>query len=349
MRLIRGMTALLALALLPAAAAAQELTGAGATFPFPIYSKWFDAYARETGVRINYQSIGSGGGIRQIRERTVDFGATDGPMSDAELAEAPAPLIHIPTVMGAVAVVYNLSGRNAPVKLDGATVSGIFLGTIETWNDPKIAALNPGTKLPAMPILVVHRSDGSGTTYVFSDYLSHVSPAWTAKVGRGKALSWPVGLGAKGNEGVAGQVRQMPGALGYVELAYAKQNRLPMAEIRNRAGRFVLPSIVGTTAAARGAGATLGPDTDFRVSIVDAPGADAYPIASFTWLLLYREQPSRRKGGQLLDFLWWAIHEGQKYAAALDYAPLPAEVVRLIENKLRTVTHGGEPLPIPGS
>jgi len=344
-----SLAALASLTAMPASADAQELTGAGATFPFPIYSKWFDAYASKTGIRINYQSIGSGGGIRQISEHTVDFGASDGPMSDEELSRAPAPLIHIPTVMGAVAVVYNLPDLKGKMKLDAATMGGIFLGRITRWNDPRIAALNPGVKLPGSSILVVHRSDGSGTTYVFSDYLSAVSPVWSKRVGKGKSLSWPVGLGAKGNEGVAGQVKQMPGAIGYVELAYAKQNHLPMAAIRNRAGRFVLPSIEGTTAAAAGVAKTLSADTDFRVSIVNAPGADAYPISSFTWLLLYQQQSDRRKGKQLLDFIWWAVHEGEAYAAKLDYAPLPARVVSLIEKKLHTVTYEGAPLLGAGS
>ncbi|MFQ5766384.1 MAG: phosphate ABC transporter substrate-binding protein PstS [Acidobacteriota bacterium] len=347
-KMVLGVGVAAALFLLPAAAAAQDLTGAGATFPFPIYSKWFDVYAGKTGVRINYQSIGSGGGIRQITEGTVDFGATDGPMNDEELAGVSGDLIHIPTVLGAVAVVYHLPGLAAPLRLDADALSGIFLNTLKKWDDPRIAALNPGVSLPALPILVIHRSDGSGTTYVLSDYLSSVSPAWSQRIGKGKSLSWPTGLGAKGNEGVSGQVKQMPGAMGYVELAYARQNHLSMAEIRNRSGRFVRPTIAGTTAAAAGAAANLDEGTDFRVSIVNAEGAEAYPIASFTWLLLYREQDDPRKGKQLVDFIWWAVHEGEKYAQALDYAPIPDEMVRLIEKKLETVSSGGQGLLAAG-
>lgn len=325
-------------------APAQDLTGTGATFPFPLYSKWFDVYARQTGVKVNYQSIGSGGGIRQIIERTVDFGASDGPMTDEELAKAPGKILHIPTVLGAVAVAYNLRNVPSGLNLDGAMVSDIYLGKITRWNDPRIAAANPGVKLPDTPILVVRRSDGSGTTYVFSDYLSSVSPEWKTKVGTGKALNWPVGIGAKGNEGVTGQVRNTPGAVGYVELAYAKQNKLATARIRNRGGQVVAPSIEGTSAAAAGAAKTLTPDTDFRISIVNAPGVDAYPIASFTWVLVYQEQADRAKGKALVDLLWWVIHEGQQYAAPLDYAPLPEPVVQLVEQKLRTIVHQGQPL-----
>src|SRR4051812_23418609 len=287
-------TALVVAAVSPAAT--QDLTGAGATFPYPLYSKWFDAYATTTGVKINYQSIGSGGGIRQLSEQTVDFGATDAPMSDAELAKAKGgPVLHIPTVLGAVVVTYNVPELERPLRLDGTTLADIYLGKITRWNDARIAALNGGAKLPARDILVVHRSDGSGTSYVFTDYLASVSSSWAAKSGKGKEVQWPVGLGGKGNEGVAGQVKQLPGSIGYVELAYAKENKLAFADIRNAKGQFVTPSIAAVTAAAAGAAAALPATTDYRVSIVNASGANAYPISSFTWLLVYRNQTDAAK------------------------------------------------------
>ena len=316
----------------------QDLNGAGATFPYPIYSKWFSDYARATGVRINYQSIGSGGGIRQLTEGTVDFGASDAPMTDAEMAKLKAPMLHLPTVLGAVVVTYNVPGVPAALKLSGPVLADIFLGKITKWNDSRIAALNSGTTLPRSDILVVHRSDGSGTTYIFSDYLSAVSPAWSGGPGKGKELSWPTGLGAKGNEGVAGQVKQMPGAIGYVELAYAKQNGLPYASIQNASGSFVAPSIESVTAAAAGAAAKLSPDTDYRISIVNAPGADAYPISSFTYLLVYKNQPDAKKGKALVDFLHWYLREGEKSAAALDYAPLPPSMISQLEKRIGTMT-----------
>ncbi len=319
-------------------ATAQDLNGAGATFPYPIYSKWFAEYARQTGVRINYQSIGSGGGIRQLTERTVDFGASDAPMSDEEMAKLPAPVLHFPTVLGAVVLTYNLPGVTAPLKLTGPVVADIFLGKITRWNDTRIASLNRGVKLPSSDILVIHRSDGSGTTYIFSDYLAAVSPEWARGPGKGKELKWPTGLGAKGNEGVAGQVKQLPGAIGYVELAYAKQNHLPVAELKNAAGRFVAPTLASITAAAAGVAAKLPENTDYRISIVNAPGADAYPIASFTYLLVYRHQPDPVKGKKLVDFLRWYLREGEQSAAALDYAPLPPEIVARLERRLNTIT-----------
>jgi len=322
-----------------APAAAQELTGAGATFPYPIYSKWFSDYATKTGVRINYQSIGSGGGIRQLSEGTVDFGASDAPMSDAELAKAKGgPIMHVPTVLGAVVVTYNLPSIRRALRLDGTTLADIFLGTITKWNDARIAALNPGIKLPATDILVVHRSDGSGTSYVFTDYLSSVSSAWAARPGKGKEVQWPVGLGGKGNEGVAGQVKQLPGAIGYVELAYAKQNKIAYADIRNAKGEFVTPSIATVTAAAAGAAAKLPANTDYRVSIVNAAGKDAYPISSFTWLLVYRQQKDAVKAKQLIDFVKWALTDGEKSAASLDYAPLPAAMSKQLIKQLGGVT-----------
>jgi phosphate transport system substrate-binding protein len=321
------------------AAVAQDLTGAGATFPYPIYSKWFSDYAAKTGVKINYQSIGSGGGIRQLSEQTVDFGATDAPMSDAELAKAKGgAVMHIPTVLGAVVVTYNVPQLIKPLRLDGATLADIFLGKITKWNDARISALNPGTKLPDADVLIVHRSDGSGTSYVFTDYLTSVSPAWAAKPGKGKEVQWPVGLGGKGNEGVAGQVKQLPGSIGYVELAYAKQNKLAFADIKNAKGQFVTPSIAAVTAAAAGAAAALPANTDYRVSIVNAAGIGAYPISSFTWLLVYKTQPDAAKGKKLLDFVRWALVDGEKSAAALDYAPLPSAMAKQLIKRLGTVS-----------
>lgn len=300
-----------------------DLTGAGATFPYPLYSKWFSDYAAQKGVKINYQSIGSGGGIRQLSEGTVDFGASDSPMSDEDIAKAKGPVMHFPTVLGAVAVTYNLPALSTQLKLSGDVLADIFAGRITKWNDPKIAALNAGATLPADDILVVHRSDGSGTTFVFTDYLTTVSPSWASGPGRGKEVPWPVGLGGKGNEGVAGQVKQTPGAIGYVELAYAKQNNLSTAAMRNAAGNFVAPTPAGMTAAAAGVTANLPGDTDYRLTIVNAAGADAYPISSFTWILVYADQTDATKAGKLKDFLKWALTEGEKQAAALDYAPLP--------------------------
>lgn len=320
-----------------------DLTGAGATFPYPIYSKWFSDYARATGIRINYQSIGSGGGIRQLSEGTVDFGASDGPMTDEELARAKhGEILHIPTVIGAVVLAYNLDDLAAPLQLSGGVIADIFLGKITKWNDSRIAALNPGITLPNQDVIVVHRSDGSGTTYVFTDYLAKVSEEWSGGPGRGKDVQWPTGLGAKGNEGVAGQVKQTPGSIGYMELAYATQNQLPFASVRNRAGHFVAPSIESISAAASGAMLALGPDTDFRVSIADAEGAASYPISSFTWIIIYKNQPDETKGRKLVDFLRWAITEGQQAAGALDYAPLPDDVVALIQERLNTVAIGDE-------
>jgi phosphate transport system substrate-binding protein len=318
---------------------AQDLTGAGATFPYPIYSKWFSDYAAKTGVKINYQSIGSGGGIRQLSEQTVDFGATDAPMSDAELAKAKGgPVLHIPTVLGAVVVTYNVPELTKPLRLDGTTLAEIFLGKITKWNDPRIATLNAGAKLPASDILVVHRSDGSGTSYVFTDYLTSVSSDWATKPGKGKEVQWPVGLGGKGNEGVAGQVKQLPGSIGYVELAYAKQNKLAYADIRNAKGEFVTPTIGAVTAAAAGAVAKLPANTDYRVSIVNAPGKGAYPISSFTWLLVYRNQTDAAKGKKLVDFVKWALTDGEKSAATLDYAPLPPAVAKQLVKQLGSLS-----------
>ena len=304
------------------ALAQMTINGAGATFPYPIYSKWFDEYAKvDTSVRFNYQSIGSGGGQKQISAQTVDFGASDGPMSDENLAKAPGKILHIPTVAGANVVAYNLPD-SPKLRLDADTIAGIFLGTITKWNDPKIAASNPGVTLPGQEIVVVHRSDGSGTTYIWTDYLSKVSPEWKQKVGTNTSVNWPVGLGGKGNEGVAGQIKQTPGAIGYVELIYAKQNKISFAEIKNSAGEFVSPTLESITASM--ATATI-PD-DFRFSMTNAPGKDCYPICGATWLLVYQEQKDAAKGKKLVEFLKWALTKGEVMARDLDYAPLPAEL-----------------------
>jgi phosphate transport system substrate-binding protein len=302
--------------------AQMTINGAGATFPYPIYSKWFDEYARvDPSVRFNYQSIGSGGGQKQIIAQTVDFGASDGPMSDDNLSKASGKILHIPTVAGADVVAYNLPG-DPKLKLDGETVAAIFLGTVTKWNDPKITALNPGVSLPYQEIVVVHRSDGSGTTYIWTDYLSKVSPEWKQKVGTNTAVNWPVGLGGKGNEGVAGQIKQTPGALGYVELIYAKQNKISFADIKNSAGEFVSPTMESITAAM---GTAQIPD-DFRFSITNAPGNGSYPIAGATWLLVYQDQRDAAKGKKVVEFLKWALTKGESMARDLDYAPLPTDL-----------------------
>ncbi len=315
-----------------------DLTGAGATFPYPLYSKWFSDYAAKTGVRINYQSIGSGGGIRQLSEETVDFGATDGPMTDEEMKRAKGgPIMHIPTVLGADAIIYNLPGVASGLKLTPDVLADIFLGRITKWNDPRIVTLNPGVRLPATDLLVVHRSDGSGTTYIFTDYLTSVSNAWKAGPGKGKEVRWPVGLGAKGNEGVAGQIKQTPGSIGYAELAYAKQNALSMAAIRNSSGEFITPSVATVTAAAAGAASSLPANTDYRISIVNPPGAGAYPISSFTWLLVYERQKDSVKARKLVDFLNWALTEGEAQAATLDYAPIPETMAANLKARIATI------------
>jgi len=302
-----------------AVSAQMTINGAGATFPYPIYSKWFDEYAKvDPSVRFNYQSIGSGGGQKQILAQTVDFGASDGPMSDDNLAKAPGKLLHIPTVAGADVVAYNLPG-NPVLKLDPDAIAGVFLGQIKKWNDPKITALNPGIKLPDQDIVVVHRSDGSGTTYIWTDYLSKISSEWKQKVGTNTSVNWPTGLGGKGNEGVAGQIKQTPGALGYVELIYAVQNKMPYADVKNASGEFVKASLESITAAM----ATAQIPDDFRFSMTNAPGKDAYPIAGATWLLVYEQQKDAMKGKKLVEFLKWATKDGEKMARDLQYAPLP--------------------------
>jgi phosphate transport system substrate-binding protein len=320
----------IALGMSASASAQMMINGAGATFPYPIYSKWFDEYAKvDPSVRFNYQSIGSGGGQKQILAQTVDFGASDGPMSDENLAKAPGKLFHIPTVAGADVVTYNLPG-NPTLKFDADTIAGVFLGHIKKWNDPKITALNPGVSLPDKEIVVVHRSDGSGTTYIWTDYLSKISPEWKTKVGTNTSVNWPTGIGGKGNEGVAGQVKQTPGALGYVELIYAIQNKMPYADVKNAAGEFVKPTLESITAAL----ATAEIPDDFRFSMTNAPGKDAYPICGATWLLVYEQQKDAAKGKKLVEFLKWAAKDGEKMARDLDYAPLPDNVQQRVLKRI---------------
>jgi phosphate transport system substrate-binding protein len=311
------------------------INGAGATFPYPIYSKWFDEYAKvDPSVRFNYQSIGSGGGQKQILAETVDFGASDGPMSDENLGKAPGKILHLPTVAGAVVVTYNLPG-NPTLKLDGITVADIFLGKITKWNDRRIADLNAGTKLPPTDLVVVHRSDGSGTSFIFTDYLSSVSKEWETRVGRNTSVKWPMGLGAKGNEGVAGQVKQLSGAIGYVELAYARQNKLPAAQLKNAAGNFIAASLESVT---ESLAAAKIPD-DFRFSMVNPAGDKAYPIAGATWLLVYEHQKDAAKGKKLVQFLNWALAKGEGMASALDYAPLPEELQKRVLERVKSIRY----------
>ena len=318
-----------------AVSAQMTINGAGATFPYPIYSKWFDEYAKvDPSVRFNYQSIGSGGGQKQILAQTVDFGASDGPMSDDNLAKAPGKLLHIPTVAGADVVAYNLPG-NPVLKLDPGAIAGVFLGQIKKWNDPKIAALNPGIKLPDQDIVVVHRSDGSGTTYIWTDYLSKISSEWKQKVGTNTSVNWPTGLGGKGNEGVAGQIKQTPGALGYVELIYAVQNKMPYADVKNASGEFMKASLESITAAM----ATAQIPDDFRFSMTNAPGKDAYPIAGATWLLVYEQQKDAMKGKKLVEFLKWAMKDGEKMARDLQYAPLPEKVQERVLKRVNEIKY----------
>ncbi len=317
------------------ASAQMMINGAGATFPYPIYSKWFDAYTKvDPSVRFNYQSIGSGGGQKQILSQTVDFGASDGPMSDENLAKAPGKILHVPTVAGAVVMTYNLPSSPV-VKFDGDTIAGIFLGKITKWNDSKLAALNPGVKLPDQDIVVVHRSDGSGTTFIFTDYLSKVSSEWKSKAGSNTSVNWPAGIGGKGNEGVSGQVKQTPGALGYVELIYAVQNKLPYSDVKNSAGEFVKPTVDSITAAL----ATAEIPADFRFSMTNAPGKEAYPIAGATWLLVYQQQKDPGKGKKLVEFLKWAAKDGEKMAKNLDYAPLPENVQERVLKEVNEIKY----------
>lgn len=331
---IRLIAALLAMGL-GSASAQTNLNGAGATFPNPIYSKWFSEYHKQhPEIQINYQSIGSGGGIQQLKSGTVDFGASDGPMTDQQLSETPFKVFHIPTVLGSVVPTYNIPGVNAELKFAPDVLADIYLGKITKWNDPRLVKDNAGIKLPDIDIVVVHRSDGSGTTYIFTDYLSKVSPEWAEKVKKGTSVNWPVGLGGKGNEGVAGLVRQTEGAIGYVELIYALSNKMSYGSVRNSTGKFVKGSLETTTAAA--ASAKEMPD-DFRVSITNAPGANAYPIASFTWLLIPVEWKDATKQKAMVAFLNWMVDSGQSMTSSLDYAPLPKNVAAKVKARIKEI------------
>ena len=311
------------------------LNGAGATFPYPMYSKWFNEYNKlHPNVQINYQSIGSGGGIRQVLNGTVDFGATDGPMTDEQLKESTVKILHIPTVLGADVPAYNVSGVAGDLKFTPDVLANIFLGKITNWNDPAIAKSNPGVKLPNQPMIVVHRSDGSGTTYIWTDYLSKVSKEWEGAVGKGTSVKWPVGLGGKGNEGVAGQIRQLQGSIGYVELIYAVENKITFGSVQNAAGNFVKASLDAVTEAAA---SVKDMPADFRVSITNAPGKTAYPISSFTWLLIPAQSKDPNKGKILSDFLKWMVTDGQKMTGQLSYAPLPASVAEKVKAAIQQV------------
>jgi len=324
---IRKLLVFALLAVLVAAPAwAQNINAAGATFPYPIYSKWFDEYHKlHPNVQINYQSIGSGGGIRQLLDKTVDFGASDGPMTDEQLQQAGFKILHFPTVLGAAVPSYNIPGITGELKFTPEALAGIFLGKVTKWNDPAIAGANPGVKLPADDIVVIHRSDGSGTTYIWTDYLSKVSSEWQSKVGKNTSVNWPVGLGGKGNEGVAGLLKQTPDSIGYVELIYAIQNSLPYGTVKNSAGEFIKASLAGVSAAAAGAAKSM--PEDFRVSITNPPGKDAYPISSFTWLLIPAQIQDSAKKAAIKDFLGWMLTSGQQFSEPLAYAKLPKEVV----------------------
>lgn len=344
----RLVLAALAITLSVALPAMAQLTinGAGATFPYVLYSKWFEVYKNKTGIQFNYQSIGSGGGIKQITEGTVDFGASDGPMSDQQLADAKtkqgSDILHIPMTMGAVVLTYNVPGVNTQLKLKPSVIPDIFLGIIKKWNDPRIAESNPGVSLPDKSIIVVHRSDGSGTTAIFTDYLCKVSDYWKGKAGKGTSVTWEKGtIGAKGNEGVSGQVKQNEGAIGYVELAYAVQNNLQYAQVQNKAGQFVTPTLESVTMAADGALKTI--PEDLRASITD-PDKSGYPIAGMTWLLVYKDQKDQTKGKAIVDFLQWAMKDGQAYCKDLHYAPLPKKVVDMCTKRIKLISFGGKPL-----
>jgi phosphate transport system substrate-binding protein len=333
---MRRLTLLILCALVALPLAAQTtLNGAGATFPYPMYSKWFSEYHKlHPEIQMNYQSIGSGGGIRQVIAGTVDFGASDGPMTDDQLKEAKIKILHLPTVMGADVPAYNIPGVAGELKFTPEALAGIFLGRVTKWNDKAIAGANPGVTLPDKDIIVVHRSDGSGTTYIWTDYLSKISSDWQSQVGKGTSVKWPIGLGGKGNEGVAGMIRQLPGSVGYVELIYAVQNNIPYGTVKNSAGNFVKASLESVTAAA--ASSPKMP-ADFRVSITNAPGKDAYPVSSFTWLLIPQQSKDAAKGKILADFLNWMVSDGQKMTAALTYAPLPDAVIQKEKEAIKQV------------
>ena len=327
--------ALLCLALAVPAFGQTTINGAGATFPYPMYSKWFSDYHKvHPEVQFNYQSIGSGGGIRQVLAGTVDFGASDGPMSDEQLSQAKTKILHIPTVLGAVVPAYNVPGVTGEVKFTPQALAGIFLGKITSWNDPAITKENPGVNFPGQPIIVIHRSDGSGTTFIFTDYLSKISSEWGNGPNKGTSVKWPVGLGGKGNEGVAGMIRQMQGAIGYIELIYAVQNNIPYGIVKNASGAYVKASLESVTAAA---GSVKNMPADFRVSITNAPGKDAYPISSFTWLLIPTQSKEAGKGKIISDFLNWMVDDGQKETASLTYAPLPENVAVKVKDAIKQV------------
>lgn len=350
---MKGLMFLLAAAVLPLVAGCNRdqtqsgteqvsLTGAGATFPKPLYEKWASAYSTaHPGVSINYQGIGSGGGIKQIIEGTVDFGATDGPMTAEQMKKAPSPILHVPMTMGAVVPVYNLPKVTKPLVFDGPVLADLYLGKITKWNDPRLAKLNPGVDLPDESVNIVHRSDGSGTSYIWTDYLSKVSKEWESGPGRSTTVNWPTGRGAKGNDGVAADVKQNEGSLGYVELIYAANNNIAFGNVVNAAGKPVHASVETVSAAAA---SLMDVPADLRFSITNADGEQAYPVSSFTWILLYQEQQDAGKGKALVDFLWWATHDGQAMSASLEYAPLPKEFVPQVERVLRSVTAGGKTL-----
>ncbi len=327
--------ALLCVVLAVPAFGQTTVNGAGATFPNPMYQKWFSEYHKaHPDIQFNYQSIGSGGGIRQVLAQTVDFGASDGPMTDEQLSQAKTKILHIPTVMGAVVPAYNVPGVSTELKFTPEALAGIFMGKITTWNDPAIAKANPGVSLPNQTIIVIHRSDGSGTTYIFTDYLSKVSSEWANGPGKGTSVKWPVGLGGKGNEGVAGMIRQMQGGIGYIELIYAVQNKIDYGLVKNPSGTFVKASLESVTAAAA---SVKSMPADFRVSITNAPGKDAYPISSFTWLLIPEKSKEAAKGKILADFLNWMVDDGQKMTAELTYAPLPGNVAEKVKGAIKSV------------
>jgi phosphate transport system substrate-binding protein len=317
-------------------ACAQNINAAGATFPYPIYNRWFTEYNQQhPNIKINYQSIGSGGGIKQASDGTVDFGASDGPMSDQQLSDAKIKLIHIPTVLGAVVPVYNLPGINKPLNFSGDVIADIYLGKIAKWDDPRLKQDNPGVNLPSKQILPVYRSDGSGTTYIFTDYLSKVNPDWVGRVGKGTSVKWPAGVGAKGNEGVSGMVRQTPGAFGYVELIYALQNKMEYGAVKNAAGKFLQGSPDGVTAAAAAAAKSM--PADYRVSITNAPGPNSYPISSFTWLLIPKQFADPAKGAAVKGFLEWMLASGEGEATSMGYAPLPAQVQAMVKKTITAI------------
>lgn len=337
--------ALLLIALPTLAAAQVQINGAGATFPNIIYQDWMLTYNQtHPDVKLNYQSIGSGGGIRQFSDGTVDFGATDAPMGDSAIAAIQGNVLHIPTVMGAVVIIYNLQGVTQVVKLTPDVLADIFLGKVTKWNDARLASLNPGVALPAADIIVVHRAEGSGTSFAFTDYLSKVSSEWQQKVGKGPSVNWPVGLGGRGSEGVSSTVSQTPGAIGYVELAYATSNKIQFATLKNSSGNWITPTLEAVTAAAAGAMKDMGPNTDFRVSITNSSGAQAYPISTFTWLLVHKSYSDTAKARALVQFVWWAEAEGQVKAPQLGYAPLPKDLHPWIEARLKSITAGGRPV-----